>query len=53
MDNNNKNELHTHQGTDLRQMQKGKLSMKKNALLRINSVTNERLTCNANKVYMI
>ena len=53
MDINNKNELHTHQGMDLRQMQKGKLNMKKNTLLRINSVINDRLTCNVNKVYLI
>ena len=55
MDINNKNELQTHQGMDLRHMQKVNCLTKKfweNTLLSINIVIDDRLTCNVNKVYM-
>ena len=55
MDNNNKNELQTHQGMDSRHMQKVNCSDKKfweNTLLSITIVINNRLTCHVNKVCM-
>ena len=55
MDINDKNGLQTYQGMDSRHMQKVNCSDKKyweNTLLSINTVINDRLTCNVNKVYM-
>ena len=51
----NKNELQAHQGMYSRHMQKANCSDKKyweNTLLSINIVTDDRLACNVNKVYM-
>ena len=57
MDISNKNELQPHQGMKSRNMHKSQLFWQKIAwestLLIINIVTNDRLTCNVNKVHMI
>ena len=51
----NKNELQTHQGMDLRYMQKSTLLTKLvlgDILLSIKIGIDDKLTCNVNKVYM-
>ena len=56
MDINKKNELQTHQGMDLKHMQKQKVSSSdKNSIgrpLSIKIVIDDRLSCTVNKVYM-